>query len=83
MPKTILDPDVADEAPSAESITLYDEAHFITYARILDAEAEGADWREVSRIVLHRDPGLAPDVTRQCWESHLTRAKWLTKQGKL
>jgi hypothetical protein len=25
----------------------------ITYFRVLDAEAEGADWREVSRIVLH------------------------------
>jgi hypothetical protein len=24
--------------------------------RMLDADAEGADWREVARIVLHIDP---------------------------
>lgn len=28
---TELDPDVADEAPSAEVITLYDEQNFVTY----------------------------------------------------
>ena len=81
MTKPILDPDVADDFPSADTITPYDEAHFVTYARLLDAEAEGADWREVSRIVLHRDPDAEPERTRQCWESHIKRAKWMAEHG--
>jgi len=49
-----LDPDVADLAPSEPA--LYDQEHAVTYMRLLDADAEGADWREVVRIVLHIDP---------------------------
>ena len=51
-----LDPDVDDEAPAGDTITTYDERHYVTYLRLLDAKAEGADWKEVARIVLHRDP---------------------------
>jgi hypothetical protein len=50
-----LDPDVADIAPAELGLTPYDHEHAITYMRMLDADAEGADWREVSRIVLHID----------------------------
>ena len=32
-----LDPDVDDEAPDGPDITVYDEAHFVTYLRLLDA----------------------------------------------
>jgi len=46
-----------------------------TYMRMLDADAEGADWREVARIVLHIDPVREPDRARQAFESHLPRAK--------
>ena len=45
-----LDPDVADTAPSDPMLTVYDEEHLITYLRLLDAYAEGADWREVARV---------------------------------
>ena len=76
-----LDPDVEDEAPAAPDITIYDEEHFVTYMRLLDAEADGADWKEVARIVLHRDPVSDETRTRQCWESHLARAQWMTKKG--
>ena len=79
--KPELDPDVDDEAPDGSDITLYDEAHFVTYLRLLDAEAEGADWKEVARIVLHRDPVVDPMQTRRCWVSHLARARWMTTQG--
>ena len=48
-----LDPDVADTAPSNPVLTVYDEEHLITYLRLLDAEVDGADWRDVARIVLH------------------------------
>jgi hypothetical protein len=47
----------------------------------LDAEAEGADWSEVARIVLHRDPGAEPEVARRCWEKHLERAHWMVTKG--
>ncbi|MFC3061569.1 DNA -binding domain-containing protein [Paenirhodobacter populi] len=76
-----LDPDVDDEAPTGPDITLYDEAHFVTYLRLLDAAAENADWTEVAQIVLHRDPAAEPERTRRCWESHLERARWMTKVG--
>jgi hypothetical protein len=78
--KPELDPDVEDEAPSGPDITPYDEQHFVTYLRLLDADAEGADWKEVARIVLHRDPS-DQTRTKKCWESHLARAKWMTKKG--
>jgi hypothetical protein len=53
----------------------------VTYLRILDADAEGANWREVTRIVLHIDPDREPDRARQAFDSHLARAKWMTRDG--
>jgi hypothetical protein len=44
MKKPPLDPDVAETAPSDPVLTVYDEEHIITYLRMLDANAEGADW---------------------------------------
>jgi hypothetical protein len=60
-----LDPDVADLAPTEPLLTPYDQEHAITYMRMLDADAEGADWRAVSQIVLHIDPDQ--DVERARW----------------
>lgn len=77
--KPELDPDVDDQAPDGPDITVYDEAHFVTYLRLLDAERDGADWTEAARIVLHRDPDELR--TRRCFESHLARAQWMTKRG--
>lgn len=76
-----LDPDVDDLAPSANVITAYDEQHFVTYLRLLDAKAEDADWKEVVQIVLHRDPAADEMRTRRCWQSHLERAQWLSREG--
>lgn len=76
-----LDPDVDDEAPTGDKITLYDERHYVTYLRLLDAQAEGADWTEVARIVLHRDPLAEKERTYRCWQSHLARAQWLSREG--
>ena len=45
-------------------LTVYDEQHMITYLRLLDADADGADWREVAQIVLHIDPTQEPDRAR-------------------
>jgi hypothetical protein len=62
-------------------VTPYDNEHVVTYLRMLDAEAEGADWREVAKIVLHIDPLREPERARRAFDSHLLRAKWMTKEG--
>ena len=81
MKKPTRDPDVADLAPMDSVLTVYDEEHIITYLRMLDADKEGADWREVTQIVLHINPELEPDRARRAFDSHLTRAKWMTEHG--
>ena len=79
--KPPLDPDVAEMAPSAPSLTAYDQEHLVTYLRLLDAHAEDADWREVARIVLHIDPDSEPERAQHAFASHLARAKWMTAHG--
>ena len=74
-------PLVADTAPSDSVLTVYDEEHVITYLRLLDAEAEGADWREIARLVLDLDPDYESDRARRAFERHLSRAKWMTEHG--
>jgi len=81
MQKPLLDPDVDDSAPDDTTLTIYDEEHIITYMRLLDADAAGADWRKVAKIVLHIDPDREPDRARHAFESHLARAKWMTEHG--
>jgi hypothetical protein len=81
MQKPPLDPDVADEAPSAPILTGYDEERLITCFRLLDAERDGADWTEVARIVLHLDPDREPERARRAWETYLARARWMTEHG--
>ena len=76
-----LDPDIADIAPSGTVLTSYDKEHLVTYLRLLDAHAEGADWREVARVVLHLDPEHECDRVRKTFDSHLSRAKWMTEHG--
>jgi hypothetical protein len=81
MPQIPLDPSVSDQAPDGDIPTDYDHEHLVTYLRLLDADAEGADWAEVARIVLHIDPEQEPERARRAWESHLARAKWMTEHG--
>jgi hypothetical protein len=65
MQKPPLNPDVADTAPSDPVLTTYDEEHTITYLRLLDADAQDADWRDVARIVLHLDVNRLANLTHQ------------------
>lgn len=76
-----LDPDVADRAPCDQVLTDYDRTHLITYLRLLDAERDGADWREVARIVLHIDPAREGDRAHTAWQTHLNRAHWMQAGG--
>ena len=79
--KPPFDPPVADAAPSAPTLTGYDRKHLVTYLRVLDADTEGADWREIARIVLQIDPDREPDRARRAFETHLARARWMTEHG--
>jgi hypothetical protein len=81
MRKTTLIPAVADEAPNSSTLTTYDEEKLLTYLRLLDAEAEGAEWDEAALLVLQIDPVQEPVRARRIWESHLARAKWLAEHG--
>ncbi|MEY9524060.1 hypothetical protein ABIF70_005201 [Bradyrhizobium japonicum] len=81
MQKPLPDPEVADTAPSDAVLTPYDEEHIITYLRMLDADAEGADWREVAQIVLHIDPEREAVRARRAYDSHLSRARWMANDG--
>ncbi|QQO23762.1 DUF2285 domain-containing protein [Bradyrhizobium diazoefficiens] len=74
-------PEVADSAPDDPVLTTYDEQHLVTYWRLLDAAAEGADWKEVARIVLRIDPDREPMRARNAFDTHLVRANWMADQG--
>jgi hypothetical protein len=54
------DPPISDVAAADRNLTGYKKDHFVPYLRLLDADAEGADWQEVAKIVLHIDPEREP-----------------------
>ncbi|MDX2204520.1 MAG: DUF2285 domain-containing protein [Hyphomicrobiaceae bacterium] len=72
---------ILETPPDEPRITAYDLAHKILYLRLLDAAAEGADWREVARIVLSLDPDGDPGLARRIHDSHLARARWMAEAG--
>lgn len=71
----------ADIAPSDAIVTDYDQAHFLTYARILDAERDGLDWETGLTTILRRDFGDDVGAGKTCWDSHVGRAHWIVKDG--
>ena len=83
MRQPVLNPTVADFAPNDPTLTAYDEEHLLVYLRLLDAEADGADWMEASLTVLRIDPIREPARAQHAWLSHLVRAKWITERGYL
>jgi hypothetical protein len=74
-------PPFETQPPQDEGVTSYDERHLVTYLRLLDAEAEGADWREAVSIIFGINPALEPDRAKAVHESHLARAQWMTRSG--
>src|SRR2546430_14037040 len=80
MNKPPLDPKVADLAPADPAVTTYDEEHIVTYLRLLDADAEGADWRDASRTPLHIGPDRAADPARRAFGRPLTPARVRTAE---
>lgn len=67
--------------PQADTITDYDERNFVTYLRLLDAVAEGADWREVAAIIFQIDAHAEPKRAKTVYETHLARARWMARAG--
>lgn len=70
-----------DKAPEEPHLTSYDQEHMVLYLRILDANRDGADWKEVVRVLFELDPEINPERCRMIHESHLARARWMTEQG--
>lgn len=70
-----------DRPPASDRLTDYDENHLAVYIRLLDADAEGADWREAVQIIFGFDPDRDPERARIIHESHLDRARWMTTTG--
>ncbi|HEY2535304.1 MAG TPA: DUF2285 domain-containing protein [Xanthobacteraceae bacterium] len=56
---------ISDVVPADRNLTRYDQEHLVTYLRLLDADAEGADWQEVAKIVLRIDPKREPDQAKR------------------
>ncbi len=81
MAQVELHPIIADEVPWSDHVTAYDEAHFIVYVRLLDAEAAGASADEMARIVLGIDAASEPERAAKALASHLRRAHWMTEVG--
>jgi hypothetical protein len=80
-PKPSMNPTIADEAPVAAELCDYDYTMLVVYVRLLDAAAQGADWREVARALLKVDPDQEPVRAWRMHETHLARARWMTTQG--
>ncbi|MEQ1888560.1 MAG: DUF2285 domain-containing protein [Alphaproteobacteria bacterium] len=73
--------EIADTAPSEPRLTDYDRAHLTTYLRLLDAAADNPDWEEAASLILGMDAKSQPDRARRAYDSHLTRAQWMTSAG--
>ena len=74
-------PAFEDRPPISERVNAYDERHLVTYIRLLDADAEGADWREAVAVIFGLDPDREPDRAKIVHDSHLARARWMTEAG--
>ncbi|WP_283179958.1 DUF2285 domain-containing protein [Gemmobacter sp. 24YEA27] len=70
-----------DEPPASDGLTAYDRDHMKLYMRLLDAERDGADWREAVQILFGLDPEQSPVHCRSVHDSHLARARWMTEEG--
>lgn len=76
-------PDFEDAPPQTERVTDYDERHFVTYLRILEAAKEDASWQEVTAIVFGLDVAADPGRAKRVYDGHLARAQWMCEAGYL
>ena len=57
---------LADAPPAGNHVTDYDRSHVKIYLRLLDAAAEGADWKEVAALVLGLDVAATQTMRAAC-----------------
>jgi hypothetical protein len=76
-----IEPRIQPQAPCDEALTYYDRQHFLTYARLIDAEKEGTDWKLSAEKILQRDVEADPHGAELCYRSHLARAWWIVGAG--
>ncbi len=72
-----------ESVPGGDEVTEYDRTHLKLYLRLLDAETEGADWREAVTVLFGIDPLADPQRASSVHASHLQRAHWMTRKGYL
>jgi hypothetical protein len=70
-----------DRPPHTERVNAYDEQHLAIYLRLLMAEEEGADWREVVQVIFGLNPARELARAKTVHESHLARARWMAETG--
>ncbi|MCO6185196.1 DUF2285 domain-containing protein [Rhizobium sp. L1K21] len=73
--------DYLDEPPAEDRVTDYDRSQLKTYLRLLDADADGADWKEAVQIIFGIDPDEDGERASRIHSSHLARARWMTERG--
>ncbi|MDC7675512.1 DNA -binding domain-containing protein [Asticcacaulis machinosus] len=74
-------PEYLDDVPDGPALTAYDRTHLKLYMRLLDAEAEGADWREIATHLFGIDANATPGTARTLYDRHLSRARWMSEIG--
>lgn len=72
---------VAATPPDTATITPYDRAHFLTYARLIDDLAHGVSWQHSAIAILGLDLLRHVAAARTCWEAHVARAHWVINEG--
>ncbi len=70
-----------DRAPDSQQLTSYDEDHLADYLRLLDAAADGADWRQAAGLIFGIDATAEPVRAKSMHDTHLARARWMTEVG--
>ena len=73
--------DFADVPPANDFVTDYDRQHLKLYARLLDAEADGASVSEIVKILFGIDAENDPERARKLHAGHLGRAHWMAENG--
>ena len=68
-------------APTGDSLTEYDMLHLPDYLRLLHAANDGEPWEEAAKVVLGLDPNKDPEQAKSTYDSHLSRARWMTEHG--
>jgi hypothetical protein len=64
-----------------DHITEYDRAHFLTYARILDAVRCNQSWQESACDILDLDVAADEECAYRIWDAHVVRAEWIVGDG--